>query len=55
MTFVILAAGCLGALTSIAVVMGIRIGAAVRDQFDELLPQRMVDFSGFVIEAKTND
>jgi hypothetical protein len=28
--------------------VGVLIGKAVRDQFDELMPQRMVDYSGFV-------
>jgi hypothetical protein len=28
--------------------VGLRIARAVREQFDELMPQRMIDYSGFV-------
>ncbi len=44
----IIAAVCLFALAIASFFIGIRIGRAVRDQFDELMPQRMVDYSGFV-------
>jgi hypothetical protein len=45
---VILAFLCLGVLAAMSLYLGARIGRAVRDQFDELMPQRMVDYSGFV-------
>jgi hypothetical protein len=28
--------------------LGLRIAAVLREQFDELMPQRMVDYAGFV-------
>jgi FAD synthase len=46
---------CLGSLVALGLFLGVHIGHAVRDQFDELLPQRMVDFSGFVDVAPSND
>lgn len=45
---VIFAVVCLGSLAVACGYLGVRIGQAIRDQFDELMPQRMVDFSGFV-------
>jgi hypothetical protein len=35
--------------------VGIRIIRVVREQFDELLPQRMIDYSGFVCVDKSGD
>lgn len=48
MIIYILALVVLGALAMGGLYVGILIGRAVRDQFDELMPQRMVDYSGFV-------
>jgi hypothetical protein len=45
---IILAFLCLGMLAAVSLYVGTRIGRIVRDQFDELMPQRMVDYSGFV-------
>jgi hypothetical protein len=38
----------LSALAAVGLYVGVIIARVVRDQFDELLPQRMVDYSGFV-------
>jgi hypothetical protein len=52
---VIFAFLCVCILAAVSLYMGIRIGRAVRDQFDELLPQRMIDYSGFVDVSAQND
>lgn len=38
----------LGGLAAAGLYVGVVVARVVRDQFDELLPQRMVDYSGFV-------
>lgn len=48
MVVYILALLALCALAVGGLYVGVLIGRAVRDQFDELMPQRMVDYSGFV-------
>lgn len=45
---VVLAGLVLVPLALAGVWVGLRVAAAVREQFDELMPQRMVDFAGFV-------
>lgn len=45
---VVLAGFVLVPIALAGVWVGLRIAAAVREQFDELMPQRMVDFAGFV-------
>jgi hypothetical protein len=51
---IILAIVCLSLLAGVTLFVGVKIGRIVRDQFDELLPQRMVDYSGFV-DAKAHN
>jgi hypothetical protein len=48
MIFYILGFVFLSGLAAIGFYAGITVARVVRDQFDELMPQRMVDFSGFV-------
>jgi hypothetical protein len=36
------------ALGLVCAYVGTRLVRAMRDQFDELMPQRMVDYSGFI-------
>jgi hypothetical protein len=50
---IIFAAVLLSVLAVVGLYVGVRIGRAVRDQFDELMPQRMIDYSGFV-DVKTH-
>jgi hypothetical protein len=45
----------LAVVAAIGLYCGIMIARVVRDQFDELLPQRMVDYSGFVDAATGRD
>jgi hypothetical protein len=33
---------------SLGLYVGVRLARVLREQFDELLPQRMIDYSGFV-------
>ncbi len=40
------------ALAMLAAYAGLRVARAIRDQFDELMPQRMVDYSGFIEGAR---
>jgi urea transporter len=35
-------------LALIGAYVGLRLARAIGDQFDELMPQRMVDYSGFI-------
>jgi hypothetical protein len=44
----IIAVLVLCALGSAGFYIGVRIARIVREQFDELMPQRMIDYSGFV-------
>jgi hypothetical protein len=50
---VIISGILLCALAVLAVYIGVRLARAVRDQFDELMPQRMVDYSGFIEGARS--
>jgi hypothetical protein len=45
----------LGGLAACGLYFGIVIARVVADQFDELLPQRMVDYSGFVETGSLRD
>ena len=38
----------LGGLGLIGLYVGIRIARVMREQFEELMPQRMVEYSGFI-------
>ena len=35
-------------IVAVGLYWGVRILRVIRDQFDELMPQRMIDYSGFV-------
>jgi hypothetical protein len=39
---------CLLGLAMVGIYVGMKVAGAMRDQFDEMLPQRMVEYSGFV-------
>jgi hypothetical protein len=43
------------ALCFMAAYVGIRIAQVLREQFDELMPQRMIDYSGFVCVEPAKD
>ena len=43
------------ALALASVQFGMRELRAVRDQFDELMPQRMVDYAGFIDSEAVRD
>jgi hypothetical protein len=45
----------LGALGIFAIYVGVKLVSVLREQFDELMPQRMIDYSGFVDVATTRD
>jgi hypothetical protein len=44
----IIAGVVLTALACLGLVIGIKLARIFREQFDELMPQRMIDYSGFV-------
>lgn len=48
MVVMVIVAVCLLGLSMAGLYVGLRVAAVVRDQFDEMLPQRMVEYSGFV-------
>jgi hypothetical protein len=48
MLSLILALLVLGVVVAGGLYIGVMLGRDMRAQFDELLPQRMVDYSGFV-------
>ncbi len=41
-SLIVVALGCL------ALYLGLKLARVLREQFEELMPQRMVDYSGFV-------
>jgi hypothetical protein len=41
-SLIVVSLGCL------ALYLGLKLARAMREQFEELMPQRMVDYSGFV-------
>lgn len=45
----------LAALGMVGVYVGVKLARVLREQFDELLPQRMIDYSGFVIVEPAKD
>jgi hypothetical protein len=45
----------LAALCMMAAYVGVRLARVVREQFDELMPQRMIDYSGFVCVEPAKD
>jgi hypothetical protein len=48
MAAIIIAALVLLPLAGAGLWLGLRIAAVLREQFEELMPQRMVDYAGFV-------
>jgi hypothetical protein len=51
----IIAAIVLTGLGACGVYVGLKLVRVLRDQFDEMLPQRMIDYSGFVIVDPAKD
>jgi hypothetical protein len=51
----IIAAIVLTGLGACGVYVGLKLVRVQREQFDELLPQRMIDYSGFVIVEPAKD
>jgi hypothetical protein len=51
----IIAGVVLCALGFFGLYVGVRIARVLREQFDELLPQRMIDYSGFVAVDPVQD
>jgi hypothetical protein len=51
----IIAGVALTGLGACGVYVGVKLVRALREQFDELLPQRMIDYSGFVIVEPAKD
>lgn len=45
----------LAALCMMGAYVGVRLASVVREQFDELMPQRMIDYSGFVCVEPAKD
>lgn len=45
---VIIASLILVAMGSLALYLGLKLARVMREQFEELMPQRMVDYSGFI-------
>ena len=48
MIFAIVASILLAVLAAGGLCFGVKIARVIADQFDELMPQRMIDYSGFV-------
>jgi hypothetical protein len=48
MLVIIISGVALAAIGSAGVYVGLKLAGALREQFDELMPQRMIDYSGFV-------
>jgi hypothetical protein len=42
-------------LAYVGLVLGLRLAHLMREQFDELLPQRMIDYAGYVDVSTTRD
>ncbi|MCE2890308.1 MAG: hypothetical protein O9270_10590 [Aquidulcibacter sp.] len=52
---VIIASLILVAMGSLALYLGLKLARVMREQFEELMPQRMVDYSGFVDMPRGRD
>jgi hypothetical protein len=48
-SLIVIALGCL------ALYLGLKLAHVMREQFEELMPQRMVDYSGFVDMQRGRD
>jgi hypothetical protein len=51
----IISGAILCALFFAGAVLGLKLARIMREQFDELLPQRMIDYNGFVDVGQTFD
>lgn len=45
----------LSALGFAGVILGLKLARTLREQFDEMMPQRMIDYSGFVNVEPSKD
>lgn len=54
--FAMIVAGfVLGGLGLVGLYVGVKLAGVLREQFDELMPQRMIDYSGFVNVEPSQD